>query len=222
MKFIDLVGHSIIDRLSDSSIVLDIGANVGMFSRAVMNRYGCTVVAYEAYTKICDEYLSKIDSPKFTYHNNAVWDKNEVITFWNYGEEWTNTGALNPWGGNSIFERADFEKREDPAVDCFGNKMTKEKTEVEAIPFDDILNGFDSVDLVKIDIEGAEIEVLTGVSDVNLLKCKQIEVEFHRFLGDKMGNRVNDNNIAEIVDRMSGLGFSYREVPGHPDYLFYQ
>lgn len=40
----------------------------------------------------------------------------------------------------------------------------------------------EQVDLCKVDIEGAEIEMLLGASKQTLLKMQQITIEFHDFL----------------------------------------
>ena len=44
---------------------------------------------------------------------------------------------------------------------------------------DSVVKRFDTVDICKMDIEGAEVEVLLKTSDETLLKCNQICAEFH-------------------------------------------
>ena len=216
-KIIDLSGHYVKDDLNEDSVVLDFGANVGSFSKAILRRYNCKVFAYEAYPKICEKYLSRIKSPNFTYYNNAVWHKNERIKFWNYGSEWAVGAKLNPWGANSLFERLDEQDH-----DRFGNKMTKEQITVDAIAIDDILAQHKMVDYVKFDIEGAEVDVLLNVSDKQISKCKQIDVEFHHFLNDKSEKQVTLESIEDIKSKFSRLSYKFIKHGHHPDYFFYR
>jgi FkbM family methyltransferase len=60
-----------------------------------------------------------------------------------------------------------------------------------------------SVDLLKIDIEGAEIEALHCTPDQVLLKIGQITVEFHEFLYPEQATA-----IRKTINRLRDLGFA--------------
>jgi hypothetical protein len=59
-----------------------------------------------------------------------------------------------------------------------------------------------SVDLLKMDIEGAEIEVLDSCSDDLLQSVSQMTVEFHDFNG-----MASLEDVSRVVRRLKGLGF---------------
>ncbi len=60
----------------------------------------------------------------------------------------------------------------------------------------------ESVDLVKVDIEGAESALFAATDDETLQAIGQITVEFHQFMDLTSGAQ-----IAEIVERLRSLGF---------------
>ena len=61
----------------------------------------------------------------------------------------------------------------------------------------------DRIDYLKIDIEGAEIDTLKGISDENLSKVKAIAMEYHHaHLG------FDDEVRKEFIGRLNRLGFN--------------
>jgi hypothetical protein len=62
--------------------------------------------------------------------------------------------------------------------------------------------GLEWVDLLKLDIEGAEIEVLRTAPSEMLQRIGQITTEFHDFMC-----REDTPAIREVIDRMRSLGF---------------
>jgi len=62
--------------------------------------------------------------------------------------------------------------------------------------------GVGRIDLLKMDIEGAEIELFEACSDDELQAVMQITVEFHEFLYPEQAEAV-----ARIKERMRRLGF---------------
>jgi len=75
---------------------------------------------------------------------------------------------------------------------------------VEGLSLDEFLKteSVPQIDLLKIDIEGAEIEVFNSCSDAFLRSIDQITVEFHEWLGGSSKTEVTD-----IVSRLQTLGF---------------
>jgi FkbM family methyltransferase len=63
-------------------------------------------------------------------------------------------------------------------------------------------NAIASVDLLKVDIEGAEVPLFNSASDASLERISQIVIEFHDFLG-----LINASDVARIVERLRGAGF---------------
>jgi len=78
--------------------------------------------------------------------------------------------------------------------------------QVQGYTFDEIFAsafGGETVDLCKIDIEGAEFEVFTGAEHQSIKKCRYLLMEIHESRGE----------FKEIIrNKLSGLGF--REIGG--------
>jgi hypothetical protein len=74
--------------------------------------------------------------------------------------------------------------------------------------------GWARVDLLKIDIEGAEIEMLASCPDDLLRRIAQISVEFHDFCGI-----IAPTEVRATLARLQKLGFRYVRMSrvGHQD-----
>jgi hypothetical protein len=59
------------------------------------------------------------------------------------------------------------------------------------------------IDFLKIDIEGAEIQVLNGISDENLRKIKAISMEYHH---SHLG--YNEELRTKFISRLNSVGFN--------------
>jgi hypothetical protein len=73
------------------------------------------------------------------------------------------------------------------------------------------------ISLIKMDIEGAEVEALDALSEEFLITIPQISVEFHDFC-----NTTPIQVVGRIVERLKALGFCYLRMSGigHQDTLF--
>lgn len=82
------------------------------------------------------------------------------------------------------------------AVYLRGKTFTVPLTTLNSV-FDD--ESISSVDLLKIDVEGAELNVLSGISDDNLKKVRQVVIEL---------SPANRSAIPAIVDRLNNAGMT--------------
>ena len=64
-------------------------------------------------------------------------------------------------------------------------------------------SGFDAIDLVKIDVEGAEEDVLTGIADRDWMRIRQFVIEVHDIDGrrDRLGALLRSRGYHVIFDR---------------------
>jgi FkbM family methyltransferase len=202
------------------SIVVDIGANIGLFSRKILSDFHSRVIAYEPMRHLCVQYLKPIKEQygNFEYYNKAVWINDGKMNFMNFGKEWLNKSMPNPWGAGTLLGFSGKTQKKD----CFGNSLTQEEIIVDVISIDNVLKEFEAVNLLKMDCEGAEIRLLNEVDEKQLLKCEQISVEFHVWIGDKYIPPITMQQVNKIVERMSALGFKNNIQGGHPDILFYK
>lgn len=166
--------------INHNSVVVDLGANRGIFSSQINSGFGCICYAVEAssyvYAQIQESHLLK----KFNY---AIAESNAAVTFYiskNPGASSVNR-VISDWAG------------------------TQGASIVEGITLETFLdkNKIASIDLLKVDIEGAELGLFNSVSDDTMRKIKQITVEFHDFI--KEFGRLEE--IKGIKKRLRSLGF---------------
>jgi hypothetical protein len=76
---------------------------------------------------------------------------------------------------------------------------------VDGITLETFLNNqrIELVDLLKIDIEGAEEAVFNSTRDTTLCNVKQISIEFHDF----MPGSISTEEVNKITNRLKRLGF---------------
>ena len=186
-------GHTFVSRfVRRHGVVVDLGANIGAFSSGMSERYGCACVAIEPNPE-CFARLAGM--PNVVPFNLAIADREGSMRF--YVAE--NSEA-------SSFVRTSERDRE---------------IEVRAVRLDEFArnHGFARIDLLKIDIEGAEVALFDSLPDAFFRDVGQIAVEFHDFCG-----LVSRDDVARVVRRLEGLGFLSinfsKASHGHEDHLF--
>jgi FkbM family methyltransferase len=91
--------------------------------------------------------------------------------------------------------------------------------DVEAVTLGTLLKrvGVDTVDILKLDLEGAEYELFERMTAEELRPFKQLFVEFHHHAVSHFG----DADTRRIVGQISGFGFRAFSLDDH-NYLFYR
>lgn len=134
-------GPESVPHLKPGGVVLDIGANVGSISSLFLT-LGLTVHAYEPDSR-CIAMLKRrfkwVKKDRIFIHHNAISNQNEKVTL-NYGSTTTES--------NSILKNK-------PGAD--GSTGLESVT---AISIQDVIDQLGYVSLIKMDIEGAEYDVL--------------------------------------------------------------
>lgn len=158
MKLVEVLQHTIwVDAIrSAEPIVLDCGANRGDFARWAVDHLGATVYAFEA-DPILAATLPTV--PRLHPYNVAI-----------AGED----GTMQLTRSKNRCTSACFNPQLE-GTDTF----TVAARSLESIRQE---HGLSFIDLIKLDIEGAEIEVLENISDSFLAHVGQISCEFHDFL----------------------------------------
>ncbi|MBE9117910.1 FkbM family methyltransferase [Lusitaniella coriacea LEGE 07157] len=193
-KIISLRLHNFCsDLINADSIVVDLGANRGAFSQEISQRFGCKCYAVEASPELFSIIPTNNLIQKFNY---VIHSRNAPVQFH------TSTNE------------------ESGSIQELPQDLAEDVVRVEGITLDRFLtdNNIEQVDLLKIDIEGAEIELFKSANDESLKKIKQIAVEFHDFL--EYFSLKQD--IDAIEKRMKSLGFYYIVFSffSHADVLF--
>jgi|WetSurMetagenome_2_1015567.scaffolds.fasta_scaffold42177_3 FkbM family methyltransferase len=162
---------------SDTPLVIDGGANVGtsiLFFKRIYPKG--RVIAFEAdphVFAILKENIAHFALTDVTLHNKALWNAEEELFFMSEGAD----------GGRLSNHLSDFPK-----------------VAVKAVRFSEFL--MEPVDFLKLDIEGAEIEVLADCAD-RLGKVKNMFVEYHSF-------RKHDQRLDALLAILRAAGFRYQ------------
>ncbi|MDR0336661.1 MAG: FkbM family methyltransferase [Planctomycetaceae bacterium] len=133
-------------QLRADDIVIDAGANAGLFS-VLGSVKGCTVYAFEPIPYMRDNYLTKVAAwnRNITICPFALWDKEEALTF--------SVSHANPHSASAVVKT--------------GYKNSEQIT-VPAISLDEFVRqqNIPRIDFIKADIEGAERHLLMGAKNV--------------------------------------------------------
>ena len=174
---------------------VDVGANVGYFTLLggqIVGPQG-RVVAVEAHPRLA-ELLRRNVIMNGMYGYVTTWHR----AAWSSATSVQLHQRLNFSGASSVGDIGQ------EALDRLGD--VEEMVEVRRVVLDDLLDGLGPVDVLKMDIEGAEVQAFTGLSRT-LEKSEKIAVMFEwapaliEGVGDKAG---------ALVDLLEGHGFRLR------------
>jgi FkbM family methyltransferase len=156
--------------------IIDLGSNVGLSLTFFAKEYpNANITAYEADPTIFN-FLKENSThfPKVELINKAVWINSEGIKIHSNGAD----SASIIWGQGNIVE-------------------------VPSISFKEILDKENEIDMLKMDIEGAENNIFME-DNLALYKIKNLFLEYHSYKGQKQYlhkilNRLAENNFRYYV-----------------------
>ena len=156
--------------------MLDLGGNRGEFARQVQHRWGSRCLSIEANPLLCEAWSADNE-----VINAAVAGRAGIVDFY----------LSSNSQGSSLFQRP--------------NTCPTSSVQVPAMTLEQVMeaSGSKSAALVKMDIEGAEIETLLEASETTLRGFQQISVEFHDFVLPQ----INKEDVEQIKRRLHALGF---------------
>lgn len=172
--------------IKEGDFVLDLGGNIGVFAHRAETRGASKVISFEPLTPTFD-CLNQNKGLKTVIYKNAVSSKNGFTTF-KIHTDFTHIG-----GGTS--HNQDL---------LLGDKEEIYSEVVFNVNINDIFDSYNKkIDFMKIDIEGGEVDVLTNITDDNLLSLRCLSAEFHK--------TYNEFEIFQqnFIIRMVNLGFKY-------------
>jgi len=170
-------------EIKPTDIIVDIGSHIGSFS-VFCSQYAKKVISYEASPlnyKLFVENIRLNSIKNIDAHNIAVYSKKCKINFFHDKE---NTG------GNSLFL-----------------KNQKQKMQINAIPLSQIIidRKLNKIDFLKMDIEGAEYDVLLNTPKKYLNKISKIALEYHDYLP-------TNHNVQELKNFLEKNGFEVKII----------
>lgn len=194
-SFINFMGARIVDKhilhdadLEADSIVIDVGAFNGSWAQNIVERYDPIIYAFEPNTKSYGALAQKAENnPKLKTLDYGLGEKDEMVEF-------TINGL-----GSSMYE--DRERHTD---------LPRETVEIRAIDrvWEDLQ--LDQVDLMKINIEGAEFPLLEKMIETNLLgNVDTYMIQFHEWHPGAYGRR---RKIRKALTKTHRLLWDYHFV----------
>ena len=190
-----------LDVFDSSSIIVDVGcADDADFSTHMIDKYGLQSFGVDPTLKHRNSLLAfeKRAQGRFKHLSLAVVSVDGSITF---------NESLNNVSGS---------------VRCDHINVIKDRCrsyEVEAVTLKSLLRkiGHTSVDFIKLDIEGAEYELLSRVTESDLSPFKQIFVEFHHHTVGDYSPR-DTRSIVQSICEKGYCSFTLDDL----NYLFFQ
>lgn len=166
------------ESTTETPIIVDCGANIGLATIYFKRNYPrAKIIAFEPDPEIFDFLsinLKKLQLKDVELFKKAVWTNNDGVLF---HQEGGFSGRI-PFAGDN-----------------------DEVIKVPSIDLHEVLEGYQEIDFLKIDIEGAEYEVVKGINN-QLHKVKNIFIEYH-------SHKDNKQTLHELLEIISQSGFRY-------------
>jgi FkbM family methyltransferase len=204
--------------------VMDIGANAGIVS-AWCALYGATVTAYEADPVTADLVRNMAASTglsdRLTIINAAIWSHDGTVPY--HGNGWDTAqdgrgrnGAIQVVGGgvNSTGDMTPGLFRGNTPV------ITPDVPRVPCVKLSTALSKgvYDRWDFVKMDIEGAEFQVLLSTPDHCLACIDFLQIEFHNGWADDILYQALIDKLTVTFDHTGSVSGPADEYPGRYHY----
>jgi FkbM family methyltransferase len=178
MRVAEVSRHSfIVDGLWADAVVLDLGMNRGEFSRAVSERFGCRIIGVEPVHEL---FAGLPQLPRLTAEPCAV-------------------------TADGMPVRVHLNRDTCATIDPRLAQSDVASVEVAATTIGELLkrHAVARVALVKLDVEGAELDILQRIESDVLARIDQLTVEFHDFLDPSQAVEVT-----QVMQRMDREGFA--------------
>lgn len=201
-------------QLRDGDTVVDIGANIGMFSLFVMSqRADLNLYAFEPAPLAYDALQANIAA----YGANAkafrlgVSDRKKSATFTFYekssvfssfhSDETDDREAIEAVVRNMLRDQNLPEAEMEAYVaELTADRLNRREYECELTSLSDVIReqGIEKIDLLKIDAEKSEQDILNGIDDEHWARIRQVVIEIH----DRTGEAVRKTEAL-----LTGRGF---------------
>ena len=208
-------------RFPASPVVLDVGANIGMFSLFVAcHRPAATILAFEPLAPIFEtlQLNAGFYAPAARLFPFGLADRErreEFVFYPRYTMMSGTSASADPEGEVRVIKRFLENARAQEAGEAqallahadelLEGRFEGEIHEVRLRRLSDLLReqGLERVDLLKVDVQRAEMDVLRGIDEADWPKIRQIVMEVH----DAPGT-ASDGRLAAIAALLRSRGFA--------------
>jgi amino acid adenylation domain-containing protein/FkbM family methyltransferase len=192
--------------LSDDSCVFDVGANIGMFSLFVQQRWPrAQVYAFEPIPTTYEVLRANVNLHGLNVkpYNCGLSERSGAATFTFYPRMSAMSGMYADAGEDEQLTRA-FMGNQDDRLASFADELLEGRFTAETFrcPLKTVSevireNHIERIDLLKLDVEKSELDVLRGIADEDWPRIKQLVLEVH----DEGGR------LQEITGLLQSRGF---------------
>ena len=160
-------------------IVVDLGANIGIFSLYAEDHGAEFIYAFEP----IPHYLGFFKTNLQKYSNIELSEAG-------IGQKTEKDYIVYDEDGNTILAEVynDFKWKSEE----------RKSLSINIISINDFMDNMDNVDFLKVDIEGSEYKIFEIITNENLKKIKKIACEFHWNYNDKLSkiiDKLKENNF---------------------------
>jgi len=191
------VQDEIAKHLAPAGCFYDLGAHIGYYSLLAARLVGGAgrVVAFEpdpTNVAVLRENIMRNGVSRVLVVPAAVWSQCGTVVF-----------------RRSAPERPDLSSRRGAVVTAIGKSPDSNLINVEALTLDAFASAHYPPTMIKIDVEGAEIEVFKAAQEVISRSRPVILVEVH-----------HQSAATFLQDRLFQNGYRIEWLPGHPEFAF--
>jgi FkbM family methyltransferase len=169
-------------NLNDLDLVLDIGANIGLFAKYMYNKNAKKVILVEANPLIKEniETVMGFEIEKSAIYLAPLFSEKKTVSF-NYSSTNSTIGTLVMDSSVSGYEELDS------------------TIELETITLDEVIteNYIERISLFKCDIEGGEYDLIESLTPEHMNIIDRFLIEFHQ----------NKGQLQDMVNKLESYGF---------------
>jgi FkbM family methyltransferase len=182
-------------------VVIDVGCGFNPeLSQYLIKKFGLTAFAVDPTKKHAAALgeLANRYAPRFIHLPYAVTNEDNTIEF---------------------FETIDFESGSTLMDHCYVSKGRLRKYEVQSRNISSLVKELklETVDLMKLDLEGAEYELIANMRPEDLTSIRQLFIEFHHHAF----KRIKRKDTRKAVSIIKSFGFKAFTLDSN-NYLFYR